>query len=308
MARTSSGSIDLDTVQAVQTSMIGHCESDGRSDRDLGPTAGLQRPADQGVAGREGRYDSAYAALYWPWVKMMTRTGVAGPGAAVRALAGDLGPQRRHVAASTRRRPTRCARGDRPRSQHHHERAGSAEPRGHQRDPDLLGPWHPRLGRAHPVLRSGLALPQRPAAVQLPGGVDPRGHQLGRLRAQRPGAVGQDPPHDRGVSGRCVARRRLVRHHSGRGVLRASATPRPTRPRRSTSARCSARSAWPRSSRPSSSSSGWPSSPAAPAWSASSPYHRTIGVDHGNSRPATRVSDTRSDWSSTASRSRASTR
>ena len=61
----------------------------------------------------------------------------------------------------------------------------------------------------------------------------------------------------------------------GRGVLRQVRRARPTRPRASTPARSSARSASPRSSRPSSSSSGWPSSPAAPAWSASRRPDRT---------------------------------
>ena len=86
--------------------------------------------------------------------------------------------------------------------------------------PRVPRPRHPGVGRAHPLVRPGLALPQRAAAVQLPRGVDPERHQLGGLRAERRGAVGQDPPHHLGVPGQRVAQGRAVRRHAGRGVLR----------------------------------------------------------------------------------------
>ena len=63
-------------------------------------------------------------------------------------------------------------------------------PDGGQLHPVVPRPGHPGLGRPHAVERSRVALPQRAPAVQLRRGVDPRRHQLGRVRAERPEAVG----------------------------------------------------------------------------------------------------------------------
>ena len=66
--------IDRDGVRAVQMAMIAHCEKLG--DR----MAILDRPPDltpQEVKQwreKETKYDSKFAALYYPWIK------VAGPG------------------------------------------------------------------------------------------------------------------------------------------------------------------------------------------------------------------------------------
>ena len=54
MSAYQQGAIDLDTVQAVQTGDDRALRADGRPDRDPRPAARLQRPADQGVAGRQG--------------------------------------------------------------------------------------------------------------------------------------------------------------------------------------------------------------------------------------------------------------
>ena len=54
MSAYQQGAIDLDTVQAVQTAMIAHCELMGDRVAILDAAARLQRPADQGVAGRQG--------------------------------------------------------------------------------------------------------------------------------------------------------------------------------------------------------------------------------------------------------------
>ena len=54
MSAYQQGAIDLDTVQAVQLAMIAHCELMGDRIAILDPPPGLQRPADQGMAGRQG--------------------------------------------------------------------------------------------------------------------------------------------------------------------------------------------------------------------------------------------------------------
>ena len=73
------------------------------------------------------------------------------------------------------------------------------------------GPGHPRLGRAHAVERPGVALPQRPPALQLRRGVDPRRHPVGRLRAERHPALGTRQADDHRVPAPRVAQRRAVR-------------------------------------------------------------------------------------------------
>jgi phage tail sheath protein FI len=70
MAKPPGETLDLDTVKAVQTAMIGHCERLG--DRvailDPPPNATPQEIKDwrMNIAG----YDSSYAALYYPWIQV----------------------------------------------------------------------------------------------------------------------------------------------------------------------------------------------------------------------------------------------
>ncbi len=70
MAAYQAGAIDREGVQAVQTAMIAHCESMG--DRmavlDAPPELNAQQVNDWRVT--EVGYDSKFAALYWPWVKV----------------------------------------------------------------------------------------------------------------------------------------------------------------------------------------------------------------------------------------------
>jgi uncharacterized protein len=71
MAAYQAGVIDGDGVKAVQLAMIAHCELMGDRVAILDPLPGLspQRMKEWrvDVAG----YDSKYAALYWPWIKVM---------------------------------------------------------------------------------------------------------------------------------------------------------------------------------------------------------------------------------------------
>jgi phage tail sheath protein FI len=70
MSAYQKGWVDLDGVKAVQLAMIAHCELMG--DRvailDTPPDAGSQQVLDWRM--RTAGYDSKYAALYWPWVKV----------------------------------------------------------------------------------------------------------------------------------------------------------------------------------------------------------------------------------------------
>jgi uncharacterized protein len=70
MAAYQRGIIDLEAVQAVQLAMIAHCELMG--DRvailDAPPALNAQQVKEWRVD--KAGYDSKYAALYWPWVKV----------------------------------------------------------------------------------------------------------------------------------------------------------------------------------------------------------------------------------------------
>jgi phage tail sheath protein FI len=70
MAAYQRGIIDLEAVQAVQLAMIAHCELMG--DRvailDAPPALNAQQVKEWRVD--KAGYDSKYAALYWPWIKV----------------------------------------------------------------------------------------------------------------------------------------------------------------------------------------------------------------------------------------------
>ncbi|WP_433679889.1 phage tail sheath family protein [Nocardia sp. CA-119907] len=70
MSAYEQGAIDLESVQAVQLAMIAHCELMG--DRvailDPPPALGPQQVKEWRV--EKAGYDSKYAALYYPWVKV----------------------------------------------------------------------------------------------------------------------------------------------------------------------------------------------------------------------------------------------
>jgi phage tail sheath protein FI len=70
MAAYQRGVIDMETVQAVQLAMIAHCELMG--DRvailDAPPAMSAQQIREWRVD--KAGYDSKFAALYWPWIKV----------------------------------------------------------------------------------------------------------------------------------------------------------------------------------------------------------------------------------------------
>lgn len=64
------GMIDLEGVQAVQLAMIAHCELMADRVAILDPPPGLNAQQIREWRVDKAGYDSKYAALYWPWVKV----------------------------------------------------------------------------------------------------------------------------------------------------------------------------------------------------------------------------------------------
>ncbi len=70
MAAYQKGAIDQDGVKAVQLAMIAHCELMGDRVAILDPPPGLNAQQVREWRLEKAGYDSKYAALYWPWVKV----------------------------------------------------------------------------------------------------------------------------------------------------------------------------------------------------------------------------------------------
>ena len=190
--------------------------ADGRPGRHPRRAAGPQRPAGQGLAGRQGRLR----------LEVRRRSTGRGSRSSTRSRARrSFVPPCGHVAGI-------WARNDDTRGVHKAPAnevvrgAISLELNITKGEHDQLnpigincirafpGPRHPGLGRPHAVERPGVALPQRAPAVQLRRGVDPRGHPVGRLRAERLRALGAGQADDQrvpaaasGATARCSARR-----------------------------------------------------------------------------------------------------
>ena len=88
---------------------------------------------------------------------------------------------------------------------------------------------HPRHERQHRRLgcpddrrgpERGVEIHQRAPVLPVPAGVDRRGHPVGGVRAQRSGAVGQDPAQRERVLDQRLAVGRALRPHASGGVLR----------------------------------------------------------------------------------------
>ena len=71
MSAYQTGLIDQEGVQAVQLAMIAHCELMGDRIAVLDPPPGLNAQQIKEWRVDKAGYDSKYAALYWPWVKVM---------------------------------------------------------------------------------------------------------------------------------------------------------------------------------------------------------------------------------------------
>ena len=196
--------------------------ADGRPGGHPRCAARPQCPAGQGVAGRQGR------------LRLQVRLAVLAVGQGPRPAHGQgrlraaerprgrrLGTQRRHRVASTRRRPTRSSAArwawscSITKGEH-----DQLNPEGINCIRAFPGRGIRDLGRPDAVERSVLAIPQRSAAVQLHRGVDPRGHPVGRLRAQRHGPLGARQADAQRVPHPHLAGRRAVRGDTPGSVLR----------------------------------------------------------------------------------------
>jgi phage tail sheath protein FI len=71
MSAYQQGAIDLEAVKAVQLAMITHCELMGDRMAVLDPPPGLNAQQIKEWRMEDAGYDSPYATLYWPWVKVM---------------------------------------------------------------------------------------------------------------------------------------------------------------------------------------------------------------------------------------------
>jgi phage tail sheath protein FI len=70
MAAYQSGAIDRDGVQAVQTALIAHCELMGDRLAIIDPLPDLNPQQARDWRVTETGYDSKFAALYYPWIKV----------------------------------------------------------------------------------------------------------------------------------------------------------------------------------------------------------------------------------------------
>ncbi len=97
MAVYEQGIIDLEGLQAVQLAMIAHCELMGDRVAILDAPPGLNAQQVKEWRVDKAGYDSKYASLYWPWVKVFDPpSGQAKFVPPSGHVGRDLGPQRRH--------------------------------------------------------------------------------------------------------------------------------------------------------------------------------------------------------------------
>ncbi len=72
------GTLDLGLWKAVQTSLISHCEQNGNRMAVLDAPPGMTPQQIRDWRSETAMYDSAYAALYYPWIKVENPIGVNG--------------------------------------------------------------------------------------------------------------------------------------------------------------------------------------------------------------------------------------
>jgi len=70
MSAYQQGVVDLETVQAVHLGMIAHCELMGDRVAIIDPPPGLNAQQVKEWRVDKAGYDSKYAALYWPWIRV----------------------------------------------------------------------------------------------------------------------------------------------------------------------------------------------------------------------------------------------
>ena len=91
MSAYQQGALDLESVKAVQLAMIAHCELMGDRVAILDPPPGLSPQQVKEWRVDKAGYDSKYAALYYPWVKVVR------PGDGDEPLRPAVGAHGRHL-------------------------------------------------------------------------------------------------------------------------------------------------------------------------------------------------------------------
>ena len=110
MAVYEQGIIDLEGVQAVQLAMIAHCELMGDRVAILDAPPGLNAQQVKEWRVDKAGYDSKYASLYWPWIKVVRPARRARRRSSRRAATWPAsGRATTTRAASTRRPRTRSS-------------------------------------------------------------------------------------------------------------------------------------------------------------------------------------------------------
>jgi len=69
-ATAADGTVDLNLWKAVQTALIAHCELNGNRMAILDAPPGMNAQQVKEWRSETAMYDSAYAALYYPWIKV----------------------------------------------------------------------------------------------------------------------------------------------------------------------------------------------------------------------------------------------
>ena len=175
-----------------------------------------------------GQFDSTRAALYHPWVEIFDplqrpTQGVPPPRILLPPSGFVTGIYARNdIKRGVYKAPANEVVSGLTRFELNINKAtaGRAQPGGDQRASLLRGPRQPRVGRAHDDLGSRVEVRQRAPALHLPRALDRQGHAVGRVRAEQRTAVGEHPPHDRGLPARAVAERRAAGRQARGGVLR----------------------------------------------------------------------------------------
>ena len=183
------GTIDLNMWKAVQTPLISHCEQNGNRMAILDAPPGMTPQQIKEWRSELAMYDSAFAALYYPWIKVENPLGVNGD---AELSVPPSGPRRRRVGAH-RRRPRRvegtgqrdAARRAGHRARRHQERAGPAEPDRDQLHPLVRHLRHPDLGRPHAGQETRAGATSTSAGCSTSSRRRSTRHPVGGLRAER---------------------------------------------------------------------------------------------------------------------------
>jgi phage tail sheath protein FI len=77
-ATKADGTLDLGLWKAVQTTLISHCEQNGNRMAVLDAPPGMTPQQIRDWRSEVAMYDSAYAALYYPWIKVENPIGLNG--------------------------------------------------------------------------------------------------------------------------------------------------------------------------------------------------------------------------------------